>query len=94
MCFLCAGMPTCLLCVCISGSVYCDDTGLDQIPPLPKDTTHFYGRFNKIRHVKNTDFINLSEESRSTHPPYTIISLARITPQQYEVKDFNECSER
>lgn len=59
--FLGAGMPTCLLCVCIRGSVYCDDTGLEQIPPLPKDTTHFYGRFNQIRHVKNTDFINLSE---------------------------------
>eukprot|EP00064_Thunnus_orientalis_P021893 superscaffoldBa00006949_g22063 len=56
-------MPTCLLCVCIGGSVYCDDAGLDQIPPLPKDTTHFYGRFNKIRHLKNTDFINLSGES-------------------------------
>ncbi|XP_061641919.1 opticin isoform X2 [Phyllopteryx taeniolatus] len=54
------GMPTCLLCVCIGGSVYCDDTGLEQIPPLPKDTSHFYGRFNSIRHVKNTDFINLS----------------------------------
>ncbi|XP_060897344.1 opticin [Labrus mixtus] len=53
------GMPTCLLCVCISGSVYCDDTGLDQIPPLPKETTRFYGRFNRIRHVKNTDFMNL-----------------------------------
>ncbi|XP_044022220.1 opticin isoform X3 [Siniperca chuatsi] len=55
------GMPTCLLCVCIGGSVYCDDMGLDQIPLLPKDTTHFYGRFNKIRHVKNTDFINLNK---------------------------------
>uniref|UniRef100_A0A3Q3NFB4 Opticin n=2 Tax=Mastacembelus armatus TaxID=205130 RepID=A0A3Q3NFB4_9TELE len=55
------GMPTCLLCVCIGGSVYCEDMGLDQIPPLPKDTTHFYGRFNKIRHVKNTDFISLNK---------------------------------
>ncbi|XP_054641359.1 opticin [Dunckerocampus dactyliophorus] len=55
------GMPTCLLCVCIGGSVYCDDTGLEQIPPLPKDTTHFYGRFNMIRHIKNTDFIKLSK---------------------------------
>ncbi|KAG7281586.1 hypothetical protein CRUP_010061 [Coryphaenoides rupestris] len=41
--------------------VYCDDSELEQIPPLPKDTTHFYGRFNKIRHVKNTDFINLNK---------------------------------
>ncbi|KAM4625941.1 opticin [Polymixia lowei] len=55
------GMPTCLLCVCLSGSVYCDDSGLEQIPPLPKDTTHFYARFNNIRHVKNTDFINLNK---------------------------------
>ncbi|GAA6225560.1 epiphycan-like [Lates japonicus] len=55
------GMPTCLLCVCISGSVYCDDMSLDQIPPLPKDTTHFYSRFNKIRHVKSSDFINLNK---------------------------------
>ncbi|XP_077386095.1 opticin [Festucalex cinctus] len=55
------GMPTCLLCVCIGGSVYCDDTGLKKIPPLPKDTSHFYGRFNSIRHIKNTDFINLSK---------------------------------
>ncbi|XP_029908051.1 opticin [Myripristis murdjan] len=55
------GMPTCLLCVCMGGSVYCDDTSLEQIPPLPKDTTHFYGRFNKIQHVKNTDFINLNK---------------------------------
>ncbi|XP_061901118.1 epiphycan-like [Entelurus aequoreus] len=55
------GMPTCLLCVCISGSVYCDDIGLEQIPPMPKETTHFYGRFNKIRHVKNTDFTSLSK---------------------------------
>ncbi|XP_019734798.1 opticin [Hippocampus comes] len=55
------GMPTCLLCVCIGGSVYCDDTGLNQIPPLPKDTRHFYGRFNSIRHIKNTDFVNLSK---------------------------------
>ncbi|XP_077582883.1 opticin [Stigmatopora nigra] len=55
------GMPTCLLCVCIGGSVYCDDTGLKEIPPLPKDTSHFYGRFNSIRHIKNTDFKNLNK---------------------------------
>ncbi|KAM6980676.1 opticin [Aplochiton taeniatus] len=58
------GMPTCILCVCISGSVYCDDTDLEHIPPLPKDTTHFYGRFNRIRYVKDTDFINLNKLKR------------------------------
>ncbi|KAM9408376.1 opticin [Pholidichthys leucotaenia] len=55
------GVPTCLLCVCISGSVYCDDMGLEQIPPLPRDTTYLYGRFNKIRHIKNTDFLTLKK---------------------------------
>ncbi len=54
-------MPSCLLCVCISGSVYCDDSDLTQIPPLPKETTHFYARFNKITEVRATDFINLSK---------------------------------
>ncbi|KAL0978104.1 hypothetical protein UPYG_G00165940 [Umbra pygmaea] len=58
------GMPTCLLCVCISGSVYCDEANLDHIPPLPRETTHFYGRFNRIRHVKNTDFSHLSKLKR------------------------------
>ncbi|XP_017550088.1 opticin [Pygocentrus nattereri] len=58
------GMPTCLLCVCISGSVYCDDTDLTEIPPLPKDTTHFYARFNKITQVKAKDFLNLNQLKR------------------------------
>ncbi|KTG35244.1 hypothetical protein cypCar_00014170 [Cyprinus carpio] len=55
------GMPSCLLCVCISGSVYCDDSDLTQIPLLPKETTHFYARFNKITEVRATDFINLNQ---------------------------------
>uniref|UniRef100_A0A8C2GNH7 Opticin n=1 Tax=Cyprinus carpio TaxID=7962 RepID=A0A8C2GNH7_CYPCA len=59
-----AGMPSCLLCVCISGSVYCDDSDLNQIPPLPKETTHFYARFNKITEIRATDFINLNQLKR------------------------------
>ncbi|XP_066528978.1 opticin [Hoplias malabaricus] len=58
------GMPTCLLCVCLSGSVYCDDSDLTDIPPLPKDTTYFYARFNKINEVKNKDFFNLNQLKR------------------------------
>ncbi|XP_056591199.1 opticin [Triplophysa dalaica] len=58
------GLPTCLLCVCVRGSVYCDDLELTQIPPLPKDTTHFYARFNKITEVKAKDFINLNQLQR------------------------------
>ena len=57
------GMPTCLLCVCISGSVYCDDAELDQIPPLPKDTTHFYARFNSIKRLQTKDFVHLSNRT-------------------------------
>ncbi|XP_026077087.1 epiphycan-like isoform X1 [Carassius auratus] len=53
-------MPSCLLCVCISGSVHCDDSDLTQIPPLPKETKHFYARFNKITEVRATDFININ----------------------------------
>ncbi|XP_059384971.1 epiphycan-like [Carassius carassius] len=58
------GMPSCLLCVCISGSVYCDDSDLTQIPLLPRETKHFYGRFNKITEVRATDFINLNQLKR------------------------------
>ncbi|XP_031422976.1 opticin [Clupea harengus] len=58
------GMPTCLLCVCISGSVYCDDAELDQIPPLPKDTTHFYARFNSIKRLQTKDFVHLNQLKR------------------------------
>ncbi|CAG5927499.1 unnamed protein product [Menidia menidia] len=50
------GMPTCLLCTCLGGSVYCDDLKLDSVPPLPKDTTHFYARYNRITKINKSDF--------------------------------------
>lgn len=55
------GMPTCLLCTCIGGSVYCDDLKLDSVPPLPKDTTHFYARFNRITKINKSDFASMSK---------------------------------
>ncbi|XP_055506588.1 epiphycan-like [Leucoraja erinacea] len=58
------GLPTCLQCTCLSGSVYCDDTDIESIPPLPKDTTHFYARFNKITSVKKGDFAGLNHLKR------------------------------
>ncbi|XP_036388070.1 opticin [Megalops cyprinoides] len=58
------GLPTCLLCVCISTSVYCDDSDIDQIPPLPKETTYFYARFNKIKHITARDFVNMNKLKR------------------------------
>ncbi|XP_072311196.1 epiphycan [Eucyclogobius newberryi] len=58
------GMPTCLLCTCLGGSVYCDDLRLDSVPPLPKDTTHFYARYNRITKIHKSDFANMNKLKR------------------------------
>ncbi|XP_061106656.1 epiphycan [Conger conger] len=58
------GLPTCLLCTCMGGSVYCDDTKLESIPPLPKDTTHFYARFNQISKINKGDFAHMNKLKR------------------------------
>nr|XP_055046732.1 epiphycan isoform X1 [Misgurnus anguillicaudatus] len=55
------GMSTCVLCTCLGGSVYCDDLRLTRVPPLPKETTHFYARYNKITKISKSDFINLNK---------------------------------
>ncbi|XP_060885783.1 epiphycan isoform X1 [Labrus mixtus] len=57
-------MPTCLLCTCLGGSVYCDDLKLDSVPPLPKDTTHFYARYNRITKINKSDFANMNKLKR------------------------------
>ncbi|XP_069793363.1 osteoglycin, paralog a [Narcine bancroftii] len=51
-----ADMPTCLLCVCLTGSVYCDETETEEIPILPKETSYLYARFNLIKKVTVKDF--------------------------------------
>ncbi|CAL8325348.1 unnamed protein product [Merluccius merluccius] len=55
------GLPTCLLCVCLSGSVYCEDVSpeMSTIPALPRETTYLYARFNKIKKIKNKDFADM-----------------------------------
>ncbi|XP_061570720.1 epiphycan isoform X2 [Cololabis saira] len=58
------GMPTCLLCTCLGGSVYCDDLRLDSVPPLPKDTTHFYARYNRITKINKSDFASMNKLKR------------------------------
>ncbi|XP_051974627.1 epiphycan [Xyrauchen texanus] len=58
------GMATCVLCTCLVGSVYCDNLMLDRVPPLPKETTHFYARFNKISRISKSDFANLNKLKR------------------------------
>lgn len=57
------GLPTCLLCTCLGTTVYCDDHELDAVPPLPKKTTYFYSRYNRIRKINKNDFANLSVEN-------------------------------
>uniref|UniRef100_A0A8C0GXI2 Opticin n=1 Tax=Chelonoidis abingdonii TaxID=106734 RepID=A0A8C0GXI2_CHEAB len=57
-------LPTCLVCVCLSTSVYCDDAELEQIPPLPLETTYLYARFNRISHIRASDFTRLKKLKR------------------------------
>uniref|UniRef100_A0A673B3T7 Epiphycan n=1 Tax=Sphaeramia orbicularis TaxID=375764 RepID=A0A673B3T7_9TELE len=57
-------MPTCLLCTCLGGSVYCDDLKLDHVPPLPKETTHFYARYNRITKINKSDFAFMNKLKR------------------------------
>ncbi|XP_028810375.1 epiphycan isoform X3 [Denticeps clupeoides] len=58
------GMPTCLLCICLGSSVYCDDVKLESVPPLPKETTHFYARYNKITKINKSDFAQMNKLKR------------------------------
>ncbi|KAK3544771.1 hypothetical protein QTP86_026777, partial [Hemibagrus guttatus] len=58
------GMPTCILCTCLGGSVYCDEVKLVNVPPLPKDTTHFYARYNRITKINKSDFANMNKLKR------------------------------
>ncbi|MBN3296827.1 epiphycan [Amia ocellicauda] len=57
-------LPTCLLCTCLGGSVYCDDVKLETVPPLPKETTHFYARYNKIKKIHKSDFAEMNKLKR------------------------------
>ncbi|NWJ08442.1 EPYC protein, partial [Crypturellus undulatus] len=57
-------LPTCLLCTCLGTTVYCDDRELHVIPLLPKKTTYFYSRYNRIRRINRNDFANLSNLKR------------------------------
>ncbi|XP_001512092.1 epiphycan [Ornithorhynchus anatinus] len=57
-------LPACLLCSCVSTTVYCDDHELDAVPLLPKQTAYFYSRFNKIKKINKDDFANLSDLKR------------------------------
>ncbi|KAG9260343.1 osteoglycin, paralog a [Astyanax mexicanus] len=51
-------LPTCLLCVCLTGSVYCEevDPDMTSVPALPKETAYLYARYNKIKKLSQKDF--------------------------------------
>ncbi|XP_068171094.1 osteoglycin, paralog a [Antennarius striatus] len=54
-------LPTCLLCVCLTGSVYCEEVSPDMtaVPALPKETAYLYARFNKIEKIRAKDFAEI-----------------------------------
>lgn len=59
-------MPTCLLCVCLTGSVYCEEVSpeMSAIPALPKETAYLYARFNKITKISNKNFADVATLKR------------------------------
>lgn len=58
-------LPTCLLCVCLSGSVYCEEISseMTKVPPLPRETTYLYARFNKITKITDKDFADVGKDN-------------------------------
>ncbi|KAL7859985.1 hypothetical protein SRHO_G00151320 [Serrasalmus rhombeus] len=61
-----ADLPTCLLCVCLTGSVYCEEVNpeMKTVPALPKETAYLYARFNKIAKITNKDFADIATLKR------------------------------
>lgn len=55
-------LPTCLLCVCLTGSVYCEEVSpeMTAVPALPKETAYLYARYNKISKITNKDFADVA----------------------------------
>ncbi|KAJ3602833.1 hypothetical protein NHX12_030579 [Muraenolepis orangiensis] len=52
-------LPTCLLCVCLTGSVYCEEVDMTSVPTLPKETAYLYARYNKIKKIAAKDFADI-----------------------------------
>ncbi|KAM3915260.1 mimecan isoform 2-T3 [Leptodactylus fuscus] len=75
-------LPTCLACVCLSGSVYCEETDIEEVPPLPKETAYLYARFNKIKKITVKDF--------SDFPTLKRIDLTGNAIEEIEEKAFEK----
>lgn len=67
LCLCVADLPTCLLCVCLTGSVYCEEVAPDMttVPALPKETAYLYARFNKIKKISTKDFADIRKSGNS-----------------------------
>ncbi|KAF6075371.1 opticin [Phyllostomus discolor] len=59
-----AGLPTCLVCMCLGSSVCCNDADLENIPRLPQTTTYLYTCFNHIHQIQARDFKGLTKLKR------------------------------
>ncbi|XP_033375746.1 opticin [Parus major] len=81
------GLPSCLLCLCLGTSVYCDDADLEQIPALPPDTAYLYARFNRIAAIRARDFSGLGA-SRSAGPTGKI-PPGRVRVEQLKIRNNN-----
>lgn len=71
VCCLCvADLPTCLLCVCLTRSVYCEEVSPDMtaVPTLPKETAYLYARFNKIKKISAKDFSDIGKSGKLPSP--------------------------
>ncbi|XP_009463967.1 PREDICTED: opticin [Nipponia nippon] len=83
------GLPSCLLCLCIGTSVYCDDADLEHIPPLPPETTYLYARFNRIGAIRASDFTGLKKLKRidltSNFISWADVDAFRLLPSLQEL---------
>ncbi|XP_021233231.1 opticin, partial [Numida meleagris] len=83
------GLPSCSRCFCIRTSVYCDDTDLEHIPPLPPDTTYLYARFNRISAIRASDFMGLKKLKRidltSNSISWADVDAFRLLPSLQEL---------
>ncbi|CAL8336073.1 unnamed protein product [Lota lota] len=54
-------LPTCLMCVCLTGSVYCEEVSPDMtsVPTLPKETAYLYARYNRINKITAKNFADI-----------------------------------
>ncbi|XP_062450789.1 opticin [Rhea pennata] len=76
------GPPSCPRCLCLGTSAYCDDAGLERIPPLPPQTAYLYARFNRIGQIRAGDFAGLK---KLKHIDLTSNSISRADADAFRL---------